>query len=505
MILKTDFSVILLLQAHLLKELLKFVRKNLDIYFFSNIIFLTFRFLTVLYNNTQDIINKTELMQETRRDNIIQMEQCNNTTIYEDFNENKNREFGKDITNAFICARKSLDQNINKNVNVKQTKLNDFKTFYQTKDLKKSQTINMAPSRFGAAPKQSQGINSRKPLKKQSCALPSNQMEIDSYEGMKTENCKTENIELNNSMYVSELNGNNLSYNENTMKDLLLVNSNNLSINSSNINYSIQEVPEYSQSIFLHLKETEFLHPEYYPFPNYMRSQNDINDKMRSILYDWLVDVHLKFKLLPETLFLTYNLIDRYLNNKTIPRSKLQLVGVASMLIACKYEEIYAPVVKDFVFITDQAYTADEIKIMELDILGTLEFNVTMPSAYTFVQSYHHFIKYNGLVLNFTNFLLELSIVDYNILKHKASLLAAAVLYVSTKLLHKENICFNENIESDLEKLYNLSGYTEDEIKECAKDVCLIYDNSDRSGLKAIKKKFSLPKFDQVSKIKFGK
>jgi len=77
--------------------------------------------------------------------------------------------------------------------------------------------------------------------------------------------------------------------------------------------------------------------------------QNDINEKMRSILVDWLVEVHVKFKLLPETLFLTINLIDRYLESKKVLRQKLQLVGVTAMLIASKYEEIYAPEVKDFV------------------------------------------------------------------------------------------------------------------------------------------------------------
>lgn len=51
--------------------------------------------------------------------------------------------------------------------------------------------------------------------------------------------------------------------------------------------------------------------------------QNDITDKMRAILVDWLVEVHLKFKLLPETLYLTVNLIDRYLEKETIVRGKL--------------------------------------------------------------------------------------------------------------------------------------------------------------------------------------
>ena len=87
---------------------------------------------------------------------------------------------------------------------------------------------------------------------------------------------------------------------------------------------------------------------------------------MRSILIDWQVEVHHKFKLLPETLFLTINLIDRYLDDVQVSRSNLQLVGVASLLIACKYEEIYAPELKHFVFVTDGAYNAENILEMEV-------------------------------------------------------------------------------------------------------------------------------------------
>ena len=111
----------------------------------------------------------------------------------------------------------------------------------------------------------------------------------------------------------------------------------------------------------------------------------------------------------------------------------------------------------------------------------------------------------NKLNLNFAFFLLELSIIDYKMLKYKNSLIAASVIYVSSKLLHKENICFNESIEFDLEKLYDMSEYSEEEIKECAKEICLIYDNSEKNGLLAIRKKYSNPKYDEVSKIKFGK
>ncbi len=92
-----------------------------------------------------------------------------------------------------------------------------------------------------------------------------------------------------------------------------------------------------------------------------MSWQPDINEKMRAILIDWLVEVHLKFKLVPETLYLTVNLIDRYLEKVDVMREKLQLVGVTAMLIASKYEEIYAPEVQDFVYITDKAYSKQEI------------------------------------------------------------------------------------------------------------------------------------------------
>jgi cyclin B len=84
----------------------------------------------------------------------------------------------------------------------------------------------------------------------------------------------------------------------------------------------------------------------------YMTFQKDINHKMRSILVDWLIEVHHKFKLQQPTLWLTINLLDRYLEIVPTTRNKLQLVGVSALLIACKFEEIYPPEVKDCVYIT---------------------------------------------------------------------------------------------------------------------------------------------------------
>ena len=80
-----------------------------------------------------------------------------------------------------------------------------------------------------------------------------------------------------------------------------------------------------------------------------------------TIKLDHIKQVHYKFELMEETLFLTVNLIDRFLEHQTVIRKKLQLVGVTAMLIACKYEEVSVPTVEDFVLITDKAYTREEV------------------------------------------------------------------------------------------------------------------------------------------------
>jgi cyclin B len=142
---------------------------------------------------------------------------------------------------------------------------------------------------------------------------------------------------------------------------------------------------------------------------------------MRQILVDWLVEVHLKFKLLPETLFLTVNLIDRFTKFKQVKRNDYQLLGVTAMLVACKYEEIYAPEIRDFIYMTDKAYSKEQILLMERDILQTLDFNITAPSPYRFLE---RFIKLSGsddLIMNFSRYMIELTLIETSMYKWKPS------------------------------------------------------------------------------------
>lgn len=405
--------------------------------------------------------------------------------------QSKSREFGKDITNAFMGAKKSLGQpnmsRINQ-ANLKQSKLtcfnnNNIAAFNNKSNANDNKLIN----------------NKKKNFLTNNFVNNNNNLNI----GLANDNYSSASnnlLKINNNIVLQSNSDKNASIFNKTVTNY------NLIQNPNNYASSIQCASEYAIPIYNYIRESERTNiSKYYPEVNYMKSvQFDINEKMRAILLDWLVEVHLKFKLLPETLFLTINLIDRYLSKKSIHRTNLQLVGVSAMLIACKYEEIYAPEVKDFVYITDKAYTHKNVLDMESDILNTLNFDITFPTSYRFTEMFNYFINYDTLIMNFMQYLLDLCVVNYKMLKYKCSLIAAAIVFVASKLLHKEGICVINNIDSDLDKLYNLSGYSEDEIKDCAKEVCFIYDCVDKTGLFAIKKKYSLPKYKEVAKIKFG-
>ena len=226
--------------------------------------------------------------------------------------------------------------------------------------------------------------------------------------------------------------------------------------------------------------------------PAYMANQADINDKMRAILVDWLVEVHLKFKLMPETMYLTVNIIDRYLEKKQVIRQKLQLVGVTAMLLASKYEEIYAPEVRDFVYITDKAYTKEQILQMEASMLNTLEFRITVPTAYVFLNRYlkvanaHTDVKLNF----FATFLAERMLQEHRMLAYTPSRVAAAAVNMALRTLRGPG-AWDRKLEVH-------AGQTQESLRACIKDAEELLAAPSNS-LKAVVKKYALPKFGEVS------
>jgi len=250
-----------------------------------------------------------------------------------------------------------------------------------------------------------------------------------------------------------------------------------------------QAVAEYVNDIYEYLMEKEKDGVD----PRYINSQVDVNEKMRAILVDWLVEVHRMFKLLPETLFLSVALIDRYLSLTQISREKLQLVGVTAMLIASKYEEIYAPECNDFVYISDGAYTKQQILKMEQTLLNTLNFNITHPSSLHFLRRYSKAAGSDYTLHTLCKYLIELMLIDVKLLKYPPSVIAAASVYLARAMTQRTPL-WTPTLE-------HYTTYNEQQVRECALEMNELLKKSQKSSLKAIRKKYSLPKFGQVADL----
>lgn len=220
---------------------------------------------------------------------------------------------------------------------------------------------------------------------------------------------------------------------------------------------------------------------------DYMDFQPELNHKMRAILVDWLIEVHRKFELMPESLYLTINILDRFLSVKTVPRRELQLVGISSMLIACKYEEIWAPEVNDFIHISDSAYARDQILQMEKAILGKLEWYLTVPTPYVFLVRYIKASVPNDQEMeNMAFFFAELGLMSYKTtITCCPSMLAASSVYAARSTLNKSPLW--------TQTLQHHTGYSEDQLMECGKELVSYHLGAAENKLKAIYRKFSSP------------
>jgi len=254
-----------------------------------------------------------------------------------------------------------------------------------------------------------------------------------------------------------------------------------------------QHALEQQKEILAYIKSKEAF---YKVEREYMSRQKDINSKMRGILVDWLVDVNLKFKLLPQTLFMTVNIIDRYLAAREIPRTHLQLVGSAALMIAAKFEEVYPPLLKDYVAVCDYAYGKSEILSMECKILHALNFDICQTSSYSYLKLFNSRFRLEDRLFIFARYLLENSLMDMGSLNYANGLLAAGAIFLVNKI-------FKRGGWDDA--LLDITGFKEEEVKLAARDLYVFVQKTESRDLSAIKRKFADESYFEVSKYKIEK
>ena len=267
----------------------------------------------------------------------------------------------------------------------------------------------------------------------------------------------------------------------------------------SNIN-NIQIPKEYLNIIYYNLlkeEETDLIPKAEY---TYMKKQKEINEQMRSILIDWIIDVHFKFGFTDETLFMTVLIIDRYLTINQVSRTKLQLLGITALMIACKHEEIDVPKIDDFIYITDNAYVREEVYKMENDVLKALNFSLLYPSPIKFFEYLSLHFGFDKTKHMMGKYLMESFLLDIKYNKYKSSTISCACTYIVMKFFKMENYhqAYDKKFFlADVNREYG----SEYNIKECAKDICLFVDNIHKTNYLACQKKYAKEEQEKVSII----
>ncbi|XP_077119977.1 G2/mitotic-specific cyclin-B2-like [Ranitomeya variabilis] len=247
---------------------------------------------------------------------------------------------------------------------------------------------------------------------------------------------------------------------------------------------------EYVMDIYSYLKELELKQPIK---QRYLEGK-EVNERMRAILVDWLVQVHSRFQLLQETLYMGIAIMDRFLQVQPISRGKLQLVGVTALLLASKYEEMYTPEISDFVYITDNAYTASQIREMEILVLRQLKFNLGRPLPLHFLRRASKSCSAYAEQHTLSKYLMELTLGDYDMVHFRPSEIASAALCLAQKVLDEGSWGATQ---------HHYTGYVEEDLshimKHMAKNVTKVNKNMTKHV--AVRNKYASSKLMKISTI----
>ena len=165
-----------------------------------------------------------------------------------------------------------------------------------------------------------------------------------------------------------------------------------------------------------------------------MANQKELTWKMRTILVDWLIEVQWKLKLLPETLFLSVNIIDRFLSRRAVSLVKLQLVGLSATLLASKYEEVLSPSIANFIYLSDNTYEDSELLKAERYMLQVLGFSLAYPNPLTYLRRISKADNYDTRNRTMAKYLMEFALLDEGFMTCPPSLLAAVGMYLARQI-----------------------------------------------------------------------
>ncbi|OON23680.1 cyclin domain protein [Opisthorchis viverrini] len=248
----------------------------------------------------------------------------------------------------------------------------------------------------------------------------------------------------------------------------------------------------YAEAIFNYLQNRELaVQPMHRDF---ISADGEVNPRMRYILINWLVQIHHSYKLQPETLYLCIAILDRYLmkHSKELTKDCFQLIGIASLFIAAKFEEMYPPDISDFTAVTHNAFNKSDIRNCEQTILQSIDFYLSIPIPLVYLRRLSRAVDADRTMHNLAKYLLELTIQEYDLAHLNGNMRAVVALCLSRAL------CFQTSNLEDAwcDAMSYLSGYTVDEVREPLKILArAAYRQNSPSKYRAIFEKYRLDDF----------
>jgi len=244
---------------------------------------------------------------------------------------------------------------------------------------------------------------------------------------------------------------------------------------------------DYVMETFQYYKDREAV----FKVGDYIPQQHEITETMRSILVDWLVEVQESFELNHETLYTAVKITDLYLSKKQVKKEDLQLVGVTACLIACKIDERLPPLVDDFLYVCDDAYTRDELMKLERKMLNVVGFDLGYSLSYRFLRRYGRVCKVSMPVLTLARYILETSLMEYSLnVETSESKLAAAAMVLALTM---------KNITGYKVTLEYYSGYKITDLNNIVQKLLKMLQRPAKENLKTIRSKYSHQVFHEVA------
>lgn len=213
---------------------------------------------------------------------------------------------------------------------------------------------------------------------------------------------------------------------------------------------------EYLEDIMRHIRHME---DETLPDVNLIDMQREIQWFMRPYLIDFIVEAHAAFTLLPETLFLTINLLDRYCSKRVVYKQHYQLVGCAALLIAAKYgdKKDRVPQINELNNMCCGLYDAGMFTQMEMHVLNTLEWNIGHPTVDFFSQLIVAEERDDREVEHMAAYISEIALYHRDFVSTKPSTMARASLALARAILSRPEINDGEWDHTDNVTLLTLS------------------------------------------------